>query len=91
MQCRMGCGACCIAPSIALPLPGMPNGKLAGERCANLSADNLCQLFGKPERPDFCAAFQAHESICGASMDEALSILQCLELETRPVEKEKKP
>ncbi|HBO0679766.1 TPA: YkgJ family cysteine cluster protein, partial [Pseudomonas aeruginosa] len=23
MQCRAGCGACCIAPSISSPLPGM--------------------------------------------------------------------
>ncbi|MFO6380325.1 hypothetical protein ACLBYN_47875, partial [Pseudomonas aeruginosa] len=22
MQCRAGCGACCIAPSISSPLPG---------------------------------------------------------------------
>ncbi|MCR3872443.1 YkgJ family cysteine cluster protein, partial [Pseudomonas aeruginosa] len=27
MQCRAGCGACCIAPSISSPLPGMPAGK----------------------------------------------------------------
>ncbi|HCL3974602.1 TPA: YkgJ family cysteine cluster protein, partial [Pseudomonas aeruginosa] len=26
MQCRAGCGACCIAPSISSPLPGMPAG-----------------------------------------------------------------
>jgi Fe-S-cluster containining protein len=27
MDCRVGCGACCIAPSISSPLPGMPRGK----------------------------------------------------------------
>ncbi|MCC6439509.1 MAG: YkgJ family cysteine cluster protein, partial [Rhodanobacteraceae bacterium] len=26
MSCRSGCGACCIAPSISSPIPGMPNG-----------------------------------------------------------------
>lgn len=24
MDCRSGCGACCIAPSISSPIPGMP-------------------------------------------------------------------
>lgn len=26
-ECRPGCGACCIAPSISSPIPGMPEGK----------------------------------------------------------------
>ncbi|MGR5456700.1 YkgJ family cysteine cluster protein, partial [Vibrio alfacsensis] len=30
MDCRLGCGACCIAPSISSPIPGMPNGKPSG-------------------------------------------------------------
>ncbi|PAS17689.1 hypothetical protein CGT75_04930, partial [Vibrio cholerae] len=50
MDCRLGCGACCIAPSISSPIPGMPNGKPAGVRCVQLNEDNLCQLFGRPER-----------------------------------------
>jgi hypothetical protein len=33
MECRSGCGACCVAPSINAPLPGMPQGKPAGVRC----------------------------------------------------------
>ncbi|ENR9132482.1 TPA: YkgJ family cysteine cluster protein, partial [Shigella flexneri] len=24
MECRPGCGACCTAPSISSPIPGMP-------------------------------------------------------------------
>ncbi|HNM56919.1 MAG TPA: YkgJ family cysteine cluster protein, partial [Thauera aminoaromatica] len=24
MDCRPGCAACCIAPSISSPIPGMP-------------------------------------------------------------------
>ena len=28
--CRPGCGACCTAPSISSPIPGMPEGKPAG-------------------------------------------------------------
>ncbi|MEE4465596.1 YkgJ family cysteine cluster protein, partial [Azotobacter chroococcum] len=55
MKCRVGCGACCIAPSISSPLPGMPLGKPAGERCLHLSVDNLCALFDKPERPAVCS------------------------------------
>ena len=52
MKCREGCGACCIAPSISSPLPGMPLGKPAGVRCVHLSAEQLCQLFGQPQRPE---------------------------------------
>ncbi|MES1987412.1 MAG: YkgJ family cysteine cluster protein, partial [Pseudomonadota bacterium] len=26
MECRPDCGACCTAPSINSPIPGMPNG-----------------------------------------------------------------
>ncbi|HVK38365.1 MAG TPA: YkgJ family cysteine cluster protein, partial [Candidatus Kapabacteria bacterium] len=37
MTCRDGCGACCIAPSITSPIPGMPDGKPAGVRCVQLS------------------------------------------------------
>ncbi|MCK9818061.1 YkgJ family cysteine cluster protein, partial [Pseudomonas sp. MAFF 302046] len=54
MKCREGCGACCIAPSISTPMPGMPNGKPAGERCIHLSVEHLCALFGRPERPPVC-------------------------------------
>ena len=46
MECRAGCGACCTAPSISSPIPGMPHGKPAGVRCVQLSDDNLCLLFG---------------------------------------------
>ncbi|QSA20024.1 YkgJ family cysteine cluster protein, partial [Vibrio furnissii] len=42
MDCRLGCGACCIAPSISSPIPGMPNGKPAGTRCIQLNENNLC-------------------------------------------------
>jgi len=30
MECRPHCGACCTAPSISSPIPGMPNGKMSG-------------------------------------------------------------
>lgn len=82
MECRMGCGACCIAPSIHAPMPNMPQGKRAGERCLNLSDDNLCQLFGLPERPGFCGVFQAEESVCGSSQVEAIQLIGWLESAT---------
>lgn len=79
MKCRAGCGACCIAPSISSPIPGLPHGKPAGERCLHLTVDNLCGLFGKPERPDVCGAFQADVMVCGSSREEAIQLLGWLE------------
>lgn len=75
MKCREGCGACCIAPSISSPIPGMPLGKPAGQRCVQLSLDNLCGLFGLPERPAVCSAFRADFEVCGDSDQEAVRIL----------------
>jgi hypothetical protein len=34
--CRPDCGACCIAPSISSPIPGMPHGKPAGVRSVTI-------------------------------------------------------
>ena len=79
-----GCGACCIAPSIATPFAGMPNGKRAGERCVHLDDDNRCLLFGKPERPRFCIDLQPSREMCGQDHDEAMRILQRLERDTSP-------
>jgi Fe-S-cluster containining protein len=82
MECRLGCGACCIAPSISSAIPGMPEGKAAGERCIQLSSENLCQLFGLPERPQVCADFGAEHWVCGDTNDQALIILAELESNT---------
>ncbi|TWI53797.1 hypothetical protein IQ22_02407 [Pseudomonas duriflava] len=79
MECRAGCGACCIAPSISSPLPGMPLGKPAGVRCAHLDFRNLCELFGRPERPKVCSTFQADRMVCGNDHDEAVMLLTVLE------------
>lgn len=75
MICCEGCGACCIAPSISSPIPGMPLGKPAGQRCVQLSLDNLCALFGLPERPAVCSAFNADPEVCGDSDQDAVRIL----------------
>lgn len=79
MACRLGCGACCIAPSITSPIPGMPQGKPAGERCVQLTSENLCKLFGKPERPAVCLAFKADAEVCGDS--DNIALLNITELE----------
>ncbi|MBM3421317.1 MAG: YkgJ family cysteine cluster protein, partial [Bacteroidetes bacterium] len=36
MDCREGCGACCIALDISSSIPGMEGGKPAGMRCIHL-------------------------------------------------------
>lgn len=60
----------------------MPLGKAAGERCAHLSVDYLCGLFGRPERPVVCAAFAADPAVCGEDRDEAIRLLGWLEQAT---------
>jgi uncharacterized protein len=84
LECRVGCGACCIAPSISSPIPGMPNGKPAGVRCMQLGADNRCLLFGRPERPAVCVQLRPSEEMCGASAADAFVYLGVLELLSRP-------
>jgi uncharacterized protein len=84
MECRSGCGACCIAPSITSPIPGMPNGKPAGVRCVQLDEANRCRIFGQPERPAFCGGLQASVEMCGDSQQHALHWLARLEQLTAP-------
>ena len=84
MECRAGCGACCIALSISSPIPGMPEGKPAGVRCVQLTADNRCLLFGSPERPEVCVRLRPSEEMCGSSTEDALAYLMFLERATAP-------
>lgn len=82
--CRSGCGACCIAPSITTPLPGMPGGKPAGVPCIHLDEDWRCRLFGRPERPGFCVSLQPEPAMCGDSREQAVRWLSALEQATLP-------
>jgi Fe-S-cluster containining protein len=82
MQCRPGCGACCIAISISSAIPGLPEGKPAGVRCPQLDEAGLCRLFGQPERPAVCSAFDAEPDFCGSDRSEALERIAALELAT---------
>ncbi len=81
MNCRPGCGACCIAISISSPIPRMPEGKPAGVPCIHLTTDFRCGIFDRPDRPEVCRRFMAEEGICGNSRGEALAILNRLEHE----------
>lgn len=83
MECRIGCGACCVAPSISSPIPGMPTGKPAGVRCVQLDSKNRCKLFGSTERPVVCSTFRAEQSICGDNQEQAIRIISEWELLTR--------
>jgi hypothetical protein len=84
VDCRRGCGACCIAPSISSAIPGMPGGKPAGIRCVQLTADNLCRLYDQPNRPAVCARLRADKETCGQTTAEALALFAELERMTRP-------
>ena len=80
----MHCGACCIAPSITSPIPGMPQGKPAGVACVQLDEHLGCKLFGKPERPAFCLSLRPSLEMCGNDRAQALAFLDELEEATRP-------
>jgi hypothetical protein len=85
MDCRPGCGACCIALSISTPLPGAPKGKPAGMPCPQLTRDLRCRLFDDPRRPGCCAALRPQPDLCGRDRNDALARLTELEEATRPV------
>ncbi len=84
MECRTGCGACCIAPSIARPYHGMPGGKPAGVRCVHLDGEMRCSLFGDPRRPALCDAFAPDPAVCGVNRDQALVLITAMELQSMP-------
>jgi Fe-S-cluster containining protein len=84
MNCRENCGACCIAPSISSPIPGMPGGKPAGVRCVQLAEDNRCLVFASPQRPACCSGLQPSLEMCGTSREQAIHWLDELERATAP-------
>ena len=88
MACRPGCGACCTAPSISSPIPGMPfiggAGKPAGVPCIQLTADGRCALFGLPQRPEVCVSLRPSIEMCGDTREQAIAWLTVLERDTSP-------
>jgi hypothetical protein len=76
LECRAGCGACCIAPSIS------SLGKPAGVPCRHLTADLRCAIFADPARPACCGGLQPSREMCGTCRAEALAWLARLEVLT---------
>lgn len=62
----------------------MPNGKPAGVRCVQLTDDNRCKLFGKPERPPVCVRLKPLREMCGETTEDAMRYLDELERFTKP-------
>jgi hypothetical protein len=62
----------------------MPDGKPAGVRCAQLTDDNRCKLFGMPERPAVCVRLRPEREMCGENAEQALAYLIRLEDITNP-------
>jgi len=62
----------------------MPHGKPANFPCVQLLPDMRCALFGRPERPAFCASLQPSAEMCGSDAGDALRRLSRLEELTRP-------
>jgi uncharacterized protein len=84
VECRAGCGACCIAPSISSAIPGMPDGKPAGVRCVQLDEQQRCRIFGQPGRPEVCASLRPAPGMCGDDRAQAIRWLSELEALTCP-------
>ncbi|MEK9801885.1 MAG: YkgJ family cysteine cluster protein [Curvibacter sp.] len=84
MDCRPGCAACCIAPSISSPIPGMPEGKPAGVRCVQLDGAGRCLIFGRPERPAVCLSLRPSPEMCGDNANAAMVYLATLEQMSQP-------
>ncbi len=82
VDCRPGCAACCIAPSISSSIPGMPEGKPAGIRCIQLSEDNRCKIFESSLRPLVCSSLMPSQEMCGTDYQAAMDYLNVLERET---------
>ena len=82
MKCRVGCGACCIAPSISSPILRYAQWQTGGVRCIQLNEDNMCNLYGRKNRPAVCNSFQPSEEMCGQSAQEAYAYLSRLEEQT---------
>ncbi|MGU3414161.1 YkgJ family cysteine cluster protein [Enterobacteriaceae bacterium C23F] len=82
MDCRPDCGACCTAPSISSPIPGMPHGKPANTPCIQLDERQRCKIFGSPLRPKVCAGLKPSAEMCLTDRSSAMIYLLHLEEST---------
>jgi hypothetical protein len=81
LECRAGCGACCISPSIS------SLGKPADTPCQHLTDDLRCAIFTDPRRPAVCAGLQPSMEMCGDNREYAIRWLSELEWHTAPARK----
>jgi len=58
------------------------HGKPAGVGCVQLTDDNRCAIFGRPERPKVCGGLRPEASMCGPDRDHALAWITRLERAT---------
>ena len=61
----------------------MPDGKPAGVRCIQLTADLRCAIFGHPDRPAVCGSLRPSAEMCGTDARGAFAHLSRLERATR--------
>jgi len=57
----------------------MPDGKPAGVRCAQLTEDGLCRIFGQESRPAVCSSLAPCAEMCGNNREQAMNYLIQLE------------
>lgn len=69
---------------VSLAALKVTSGKPAGVRCVQLMDDNGCAIFGRPERPAFCAGLQPSAEMCGSSREQAMGWIARLERATAP-------
>jgi len=63
----------------------MPNGKEAGELCANLNPTTFtCDIWGTDQYPKVCSAFKPSTENCGDNRQEAMQSLTFFEVKTDP-------
>lgn len=62
----------------------MPEGKPAGIACIHLEETMACRIFDDPRRPEVCTAFTPEPSVCGDGQEQALELIQSLEVASLP-------
>ena len=74
MECRSGCAACCIAPSISSAIPGMPDGKPAGIESMGTAECNMLASYTRGT-----VSFSVHGEkpvMVSVRLDELMRLLQ---------------
>ncbi len=76
VDCRPGCGACCVVPSISSEILGMHSGKGAFTPCVHLDLlTRTCDIWMTSDYPAVCRNFTPGAHYCGKSKDAAFYLL----------------